>query len=119
MSKGFFVFGVLLIWGCLNPDEFISSQKFKDLLARKPENFYLVDVRTPQEYREGHIPGAININHTDILLTPPTTDKDAILVVYCRSGNRSGQALRALKQAGYREVYNFGAISNWTDNLVR
>lgn len=108
---------VSLLSCAADPDR-LTADELAGLLSRKPDNFYLVDVRTPQEYRSGHIPGAINIEHTEILLKPPTTDRNAQIVVYCRSGNRSSQAKRALERAGYRNVIDFGGLFNWGRDLA-
>lgn len=119
MTKLIYIFSLLLLMGCSDSTKNLSGQDLADLMAKKPDRFFLVDVRTAAEYQEGHIPGSININHTDILLTPPTTDKDATIVLYCRTGNRSAQSLRALERAGYTKVINFGGIGNWRGELKR
>ena len=74
----------------------------------------LVDVRTPSEFASGHIPGAINIplQQLDSRLTE-LQPKDTPLVVYCRSGNRSGNATRMLKNAGFAAVHDLGPMSRW------
>ena len=74
----------------------------------------LVDVRTPEEFAAGHIAGAVNIplgqldDRMDEL-----GPRDAPLVLYCRSGNRSGQAARVLASAGFTGVHDLGAMSRW------
>jgi rhodanese-related sulfurtransferase len=83
----------------------------------KPAHF-LVDVRTPAEYETGHIPTAINIPVDVIATKPPTEQKDALIIVYCRSGNRSATARKILMDLGYTNVVDFGAVSNWTDALI-
>ncbi len=80
--------------------------------------YILVDVRTPEEYAFGHIPTAINIPVSDIASRPPTADKKALIIVYCRSGSRSGTAQRTLQGMGYTNVVNFGAVSKWENPLV-
>lgn len=69
-----------------------------------------VDVRSPGEYRGGHVSEAVNIPHTEITqrISEITTDPDATLYLYCRSGNRSGKAKKALEQAGFTNVVNVG-----------
>lgn len=71
----------------------------------------LVDVRTPEEFAAGHLPNAINIPHEKVVgeLAKRGIAKDAPLVLYCRSGRRSGVAEEALVGAGYRQLYNAGA----------
>ncbi len=74
----------------------------------------LVDVRTPQEFAEGHVPGAVNVPHDEIALRageigPPSTR----VVLYCRSGKRSAIAARTLAGLGYDKVYDLGSFSDW------
>ncbi len=75
----------------------------------------IVDVRTLQEYQEGHVPGEVNIPNEEILDTEPEllNDKDATLLVYCRSGRRSKDASDKLVKMGYKNVYDFGGIIDW------
>lgn len=70
-----------------------------------------IDVRSADEFNSGHLPGAIHIVHTDIAgkIAAVTTDKNAEIQLYCRSGRRSGLAEAALKQLGYTNVHNAGA----------
>ena len=82
------------------------------------EDFVLYDVRTAEEYAGGHIPGAINIPHDVIGRTIPIDDKDTAIVLYCRSGNRSGTAYRELKSLGYKNLFDFGGINRWRGDLV-
>ncbi len=75
----------------------------------------LIDVREEDEYTAGHIPDSINIPLSKIdSAQDEITDLDTPLFVYCRSGNRSGQAVAWLKQAGYRKVKNIGGIANYS-----
>ncbi|MEE4293425.1 MAG: rhodanese-like domain-containing protein [Xanthomonadales bacterium] len=79
-------------------------------LSAWPGDAYWVDVRSPGEYRGGHVSEAVNIPHTEITqrISEVTTDPDATLYLYCRSGNRSGKAKKALEQAGFTSVVNVG-----------
>lgn len=70
----------------------------------------LVDVRTPQEFNQQHLQGAINFPLNTIASAFNQIDKNRSIVVYCRSGNRSGQALRYLKQVGFTQVHNGGGL---------
>lgn len=86
----------------------------------KTPGVYLVDVRTPEEYAEGHIEGSINIplqDLNDILDVIP--DKNTVIYVYCRSGNRSGQSLPVLSDLGYTNVTNIGGIIDYKGQLVK
>ncbi|MCX7788404.1 MAG: rhodanese-like domain-containing protein [Spirochaetes bacterium] len=95
-----------------------EPSKLVELVEKKVEPFILVDVRTPEEYRSGHIPGAINIPVDTIGSKPPSPQKDALIILYCRSGNRSSSAKKILEQLGYTRVVNFGAVSKWPKNVI-
>ena len=84
------------------------------------EGAMLLDVRTPQEYSEGHIPGSRNIpyHHIDTV-SVLTGDKNVPLYLYCHSGARSGQAAGMLRQMGYTQVRNLGGISSYLGKVVR
>ena len=80
----------------------------------------LLDVRTPEEFREGYIPGAVNIPLQTMEKTANVVkDKDTPLFVYCRSGVRSRQAVSALQHMGYTHVKNLGGIAAWTGKVER
>jgi rhodanese-related sulfurtransferase len=97
-----------------------SDQKVvKELIHSSRDDYYLVDVRTPEEYASGHIPKAINIPVSTISDNPPTMNKDALIIVYCRSGSRSARAKDTLEEMGYTNVYNVGGIIDWTGEIVK
>ena len=75
----------------------------------------LVDVRQPEEYENGHIPGALLLPDTDLREQAETAlpDKNAAIVVYCRSGARSAMAARMLREMGYTDVRDLGGIIDW------
>ena len=79
------------------------------------ENYIILDVRTEEEYKKSHIPEAINIPNEEITIetTNKLTDKDQLILVYCRSGNRSKEASKKLVKLGYTNVYDFGGINDW------
>ncbi len=81
----------------------------------------VVDVRTPEEYEEGHIPGAVNIPNEEIGDTEPDLlkDKDAVLLIHCRSGVRSKAASDKLVELGYTQIYDFGGIIDWPYETVK
>ena len=82
---------------------------------QKTPHAKLIDVREEDEYAAGHIPASINIPLSKIESAQgEITDLDTPLFVYCRSGNRSGQAVAWLKQAGYSKVQNIGGIANYS-----
>jgi phage shock protein E len=72
----------------------------------------VVDVRTPEEFRDGFYPGAVNIPVNDLARRMTELKKDRAVVLYCASGARSGMAARMLKQAGYTEVLNAGGLGD-------
>jgi rhodanese-related sulfurtransferase len=77
----------------------------------------VIDVRTPEEYQSGHIPGAINIDWKDkdtFNKKIKSVPKDRTVLVYCHSGHRSGQATQFLKEQGYEKIYNLATgIMGW------
>jgi rhodanese-related sulfurtransferase len=89
------------------------------LISAGTTPYILVDVRTPQEFSSGAIPTAVNIPYDSIVDKPPTADKKALIVVYCRSGSRSSMAESMLRRAGYTNVVNFGGISRWKGEIVK
>lgn len=72
----------------------------------------LIDVRTPREFAQNHIPGAINIPLQELGQRHQEINADEA-VLYCRSGNRSQQALRLLQSQGHEQIYDLGAMSRW------
>ena len=87
---------------------------------RNTEGAILVDVRTPQEYREGHIPGSKNVPMQAIdKVSSVTENKDTALFVYCFSGARSRQATAQLKHMGYTNVQNIGGIAAYQGKVER
>ncbi|MDY3617747.1 MAG: rhodanese-like domain-containing protein [Agathobaculum sp.] len=80
----------------------------------------IVDVRTEEEYREGHVQDAILVPNETISTEPPEAlpDKDAKLLVYCRSGRRSKDASDKLVDMGYQNVFDFGGIIDWPYDTV-
>ena len=78
----------------------------------------LLDVRSPQEYREGHIPGSQNVPLQQLdKVEEVTENKDTVLYVYCRSGARSRQAVRLLQAMGYTNVHNIGGIAAYSGKV--
>ena len=96
----------------------ITQEKAKKMMA-EDDNHVIVDVRRQDEYDSGHIPGAILIPNESILDSPPEAlpDQDQIILIYCRSGNRSKQAAQKLADLGYINVYEFGGINTWDGGI--
>jgi len=111
---------VLLCVGCGSEEkEMIKSGKvtcnqMKEIM-KYDGNPRLIDVRTKEEYDSGHLDGAINIPYETVVETIQdmrSVAPDTPIIVYCRSGNRSGQAFTSLKNAGYTNVYDLGAMDS-------
>ena len=92
----------------------ITAEEAKQIMDTE-EGYIILDVRTQEEYDEGHIPGAIVISHEEIAEKSEDvlTDKDQLILVYCRSGRRSKIAAEALAQLGYTNIKEFGGIIDW------
>lgn len=97
----------------------ITADKAMEMMETE-EGYIIVDVRTQDEYLSGHIAQAIcipneSIGEQEIAQLP---EKDQVILVYCRSGNRSKQASEKLVNLGYTNVYEFGGIIDWTGETV-
>ena len=92
----------------------ITAEEAKRIMDSE-EGYIILDVRTQEEYDEGHIPGAIVISHEEIAekAEKVLTDKDQLILVYCRSGRRSKIAAEALVELGYTNIKEFGGIIDW------
>ena len=90
-------------------------------LMEKEEGYILLDVRTKGEYESGYIPGAINIPLSDIdeKIISSLPDKSQMILVYCRSGNRSREASDKLSKLGYSNVLEIGGINAWKGEIVK
>lgn len=91
----------------------LSPQAYNDEFLASGAPFQLVDVRTPEEFDTGHIPGAVNIPLQELPGRLGELSKEEPVVLYCRSGNRSTQAARLMQQAGFTGLYNLGGIVAW------
>ena len=92
----------------------ITAEEAKQIMDNE-EGYIILDVRTQEEYDEGHIPGAIVISHEEIeeKAEDVLTDKNQLILVYCRSGRRSKIAAEALAELGYTNIKEFGGILDW------
>ncbi|MBQ6999532.1 MAG: rhodanese-like domain-containing protein [Oscillospiraceae bacterium] len=97
----------------INMDEAIT-------MMEEESSYIILDVRTPEEFADKHIPGAINIPNETISTEeiPELPDKDQLILVYCRSGNRSKQASEKLAALGYTNIVEFGGINDWPGETV-
>ena len=92
----------------------ITAEEAKQIMDSE-EGYIILDVRTQEEYDEGHISGATQISHEEITekAEEVLTDKDQLILVYCRSGRRSKIAAEALVELGYTNIKEFGGIIDW------
>ena len=92
----------------------ITAEEAKQIMDTE-EGYIILDVRTQEEYDEGHIPGATQISHEEIAEKAEgvLTDKEQLILVYCRSGRRSKIAVEALVELGYTNIKEFGGIIDW------
>ena len=92
----------------------ITAEEAKQIMDSE-EGYIFLDVRTQEEYDQGHIPGAILIPNTEIETKAEEvlTDKDQLILVYCRSGRRSKLAAEVLAELGYTKIKEFGGIIDW------
>ena len=92
----------------------ITAQEAKELMNTE-EGYIILDVRTQEEFDQSHIPGAILIPDYEITEKAEAvlTNKDQLLLVYCRSGRRSKLAAEALVELGYTNIREFGGIIDW------
>ena len=97
----------------------ITMQQAVEMME-KEENYIILDVRTHEEFAAGHIPGAIVIPNETIGTEeiPQLPDQNQLIMVYCRSGNRSKQASNKLVKLGYTNIVEFGGIIDWPGEVV-
>lgn len=101
----------------------IRHVSMDDIVKIMEENkdYVIVDVRTPDEYKEGHIPNAINIPNETIneAVYNKLKDKNQLILIYCRSGSRSRQAAYKMQKLGYTNLVDFGGIINWKGKIEK
>ena len=97
------------------------SQDEAQKLMQTEKDYIILDVRTPEEYAEGHIPGAICISHDSIPTDtiPELPDKAQLIMIYCRSGRRSKLAAEQLVSQGYTNIVEFGGVNTWQGELTK
>ena len=116
---------IIFLFGCVSqtasPDQNLADigvQEAFDLIQRNQGNqdFVIIDVRTPEEFNEGHLEKAVNIDFNAETFKEELAklDKNKTYLVYCRSGNRSGRAMSIMRELGFKEVYNLSVgIKEW------
>ena len=114
-----FLLAALLLTACAQEEQEavymnITPEEAKKLMDTETD-YVILDVRAQYEYDQGHIPGAILIPDTEINTRAESvlTDKDQLILVYCRSGRRSKIAAEALVELGYTNIKEFGGIIDW------
>lgn len=94
------------------PSQLIAPDAYQDQFGGGTEHL-LIDVRTPEEFSTGHIPGSVNINVETLANRLDEVPAGVPIVVYCRSGNRSATAAQILVNAGFSPVFDLGGIQQW------
>ncbi|ALS97355.1 rhodanese-like domain-containing protein [Lacimicrobium alkaliphilum] len=119
----FLLFSLLLLlaspgWA-LPPEQTTAPEQLTpEQVKHNAENFHILDVRSSEEYAEGHVPGAVNIPHDSIQakISSLPQDKDAPVVLYCRTGRRAGLAATELESMGYDNLFLMqGDMPGWTE----
>ncbi len=109
----------IVLSGCSDKSEEASytqiSMEEAAKLMESEEDYIILDVRTIEEYESGHIPGAVCVPNETIgeEAVEELPDKEQMILIYCRSGNRSKQAASKLVEQGYTNIYEFGGIIDW------
>ena len=125
-----FLLGILLfaLAGCAKNETEEESMTYRQIsmdeaveLMKEETGYLILDVRTTEEYESGHIPGAVCIPNETIGDTAPAElpDKEQLILVYCRSGNRSKQAAKKLIALGYSNIVEFGGIIDWNGEIEK
>ena len=118
----FLLLAVMLLTACGQTKENDREAAYMNITAEEAkaimdseEGYIILDARTQEEYDQGHIPGAIVISHEEIMekAEEVLTDKEQLILVYCRSGRRSKIAAEALVELGYTNIKEFGGIIDW------
>ena len=120
--------GLLLLTACGAPTKNNQEMVFLNITAEEAkklmdseEGCIILDVRTREEYDQGHIPGAVLIPNTEIEAKAADLlpDKEQLILVYCRSGRRSKLAAQSLADLGYTNIREFGGILDWPYEVVQ
>ena len=121
-----FVLSLMLLSSCGTPGS--SSSGYRQIsmneaakMMKDEKNYIILDARRPDEYAEGHIPGAINIPNEEIGTAEiaELPDKSQLILVYCRSGRRSKEASEKLVKLGYTNIVEFGGIQDYEGEIEK
>ena len=121
-----FVLSLILLSSCTAPGSSTSGYRQISMdeavkMMKDEKNYIILDVRRPDEYAEGHIPGAINVPNEEIGTEEiaELPDKSQLILVYCRSGRRSKEASEKLVKLGYTNIVEFGGILDWKGEIQK
>ena len=119
---------LLLLAGCGSKNSSTENSDYRQIdmeeaekIMKEEKDYIILDVRTPEEYEEVHIPHAINIPN-ETISTKEISElpyKEQLILVYCRSGNRSKQAAGKLSKLGYSNIVEFGGIIDWKGEIEK
>ena len=121
-----FVLSLMLLSSCGTPGS--SSSGYRQIsmdeavkMMRDEKDYIILDVRRPDEYAEGHIPGAINVPNEEIGTADiaELPSKSQLILVYCRSGRRSKEASEKLTKIGYTNIVEFGGIQDYEGEIEK
>ena len=121
-----FVLSLMLLSSCGTPGS--SSSGYRQIsmdeavkMMRDEKDYIILDVRRPDEFAEGHIPGAFNVPNEEIGVAdiPELPNKTQMILVYCRSGRRSKEASEKLVKLGYTNIVEFGGILDWKGEIEK
>lgn len=116
------ILAILFLYACGQETENIQEVGYMNITAQQAkeimdsqEGYIILDTRTQEEFETGHIPGAIVISHDEVKEKAEEilTDKNQLILVYCRSGRRSKLAAEDLVELGYTNIKEFGGILDW------
>lgn len=121
-----FILSLMLLSSCTTPGSSVHSYRQISMdaavkMIKDEKNYIILDGRRPDEYAEGHIPGAINVPNEDIDTSDiaELPNKSQLILVYCRSGRRSKEAAAKLVKLGYTNIVEFGGILDWHGNIEK
>ena len=121
-----FILSLMLLSSCGAPGS--SSSGYRQIsmdeavkMMRDEKDYIILDVRRPDEFAEGHIPGAINVPNEEIgsAEIAKLPNKSQLILIYCRSGRRSKEASEKLVKLGYTNIVEFGGILDWKGEIEK
>ena len=121
-----FILSLMLLSSCRAPGSLSRGYRQISMdeavkMMKDEKNYIILDVRRPDEYSEGHIPGAINVPNEEIGTAEiaELPNKSQLILVYCRSGRRSKEASEKLVKLGYTNIVEFGGVNDWTGEIEK